>query len=164
VNLAAKHRRYLILIAICFLAAFVFFRLKELLTNHLDQIKTEYQMSLELSQNKEEKSALFKRFLAERRMPAAKLLDSSEWIKRVQGLVSSEEVLLQELRPIRGLKRAGEPGESLYLSVEGQMISILNLFYRISTANDLIYIREFTLSSNREDADTVRAQMTLAQY
>jgi hypothetical protein len=162
-NRSARYRPSLILIVICLFLAPVFFWLEGSLTDEVEKIKTKYQISLELSQNKEEKPALFKRLIAERRIPAAKLLDSNEWIKRVQDLVSTEKILLQELKPIRDAKTAGERGESLYLSIEGEMIPILNLFYRISVANDLIYIREFSISS-RENSNTVRAQITLAQY
>ena len=156
-------RSHLTKLGLLLILAFVFFRLQSPLNDKLEKVRQEQKVNRELSQHKEEYLSSYQNILGQQKLPASKLLDSNEWIQVIQGFVSDDQLLLQELKPIRKGK-AQKRGGSLYLVVEGQMTKILNFFYRISAAEDLIYVQDFSLSSVDESSDTVRAQVTLGQF
>lgn len=160
----SNFRSYLVRVVLGFALAAALFRLQGPLKTHLEKLSIENKLNRELTQHKDEYLSSYQRILSTQKLPTTRLLNSNEWIQLVQTLVSDEQLLLQELKPVRDGKIAGGRGGSLYLVVEGQPIKVLNFFYRIFTANDLIYVRGFNLSSTDEDSDLIRAQLTLSQF
>ena len=134
------------------------------LKNQLEELKKEYVINLDLSHHKEEHLRVYQGVFRRGKLPPAKPLPPNEWIHLTQTMVGEEKLFLQELKPVQESNKAGEGKGGLFLVLEGRMNDLLNFFYRIAAANDLIYIRQLLILPVDEGSDSVRAQMTLSQF
>lgn len=139
-------------------------RWQEGLRNRLEDSKKEYQINLDLARHKAEHLAAYERVLGRGKLPQAKPFPPNEWIQSTQTMVGEEKLSLEELKPIRDSKKIGLRNAGLFLVVEGRMSDLFNFFYRIATADDPVYVKEFSISQAEEGSDSVRAQITLAQF
>lgn len=142
--------------------AFALARWQGPLEGSLTQLKEEYQIHLDLSRHKAERSELYQGVLQSRKLPEAKRISANVWIQLIQEAVSAKNLSLEELKPIdSGSKGRMRPGLSLV--VEGRMPDLLNFLYHIAKSDDFSYVEQFLISVSSESAGLIRAQMRLSQ-
>jgi hypothetical protein len=143
--------------------AILVFRIQGGLEKSLERLKKEYEIDMILSRHKEEHLKAYQELLGQGKVPETKPLATNEWIQMVQAAVGEERLMLEELKPISESGRRGSGQGVLFLAVEGRMSELVNFFYRIAKANDLVYVKELLILPSGEESDFVRAELRLAQ-
>lgn len=157
-------RRSLVLaVSLSLAAALILFRWNASLTRSADELKAEYQIDSDLARHKNEHLEAYQAVLASGKLPQAKPLSPNAWIQNVQALAADHKLSLQELKPTYRQAKRGGRRTSLLLVVESRLPDLFNFLYRITQDNNWMYVEELSISTSSDDADSIRAQMTISQ-
>lgn len=123
----------------------------------------EYRIDLDISRHKAEHLSKYQNLVENFKLPSAKALHQNDWIQFAQTMAQDEKLSLRELKPVYPAGKKSSKTPDILLVLEGAAADILRFLYKIAEADDPVYVEKFLLSSVAEQAETVRAQMTLSQ-
>lgn len=150
-------------IGLCFAMAVLMIHVKGFLAHKLSALKKDYYLGLALSEQREERSQMYQNVLKTAALPQQKKFDDNTLIQKIQSLVASKQLSLEELRPGSGQDSSGRKCSAIDLTVEGKMSNFLGFLRGISESENYIYVKHFLISTNSEKAESIRVQMTLSQ-
>src|SRR3989338_2842134 len=132
------------------------------LVEELQGIQKEYRIDLALSQETGTRKQAYQEVIDLTQVPNNETLNMNTWIQETQALVSSEHLMLGEIKPVNAENKR-QSQQQLYLSLEGTLQNIFGFMYQLATAANVVYIQQFSMSSSSDHSDVVRVQMTLGQ-
>ncbi len=123
----------------------------------------EYRVDFDISRRKPEHLSKYQSLIGDFKLPKAKVLQQNEWIQLAQSFAQDQALALRELKPVYPAGKKGSKVPDVFLMLEGKMSDLLRFLYKIAEADNAVYVEKLLISSVAEQAEAVRAQMTLSQ-